>query len=138
MSRKPKEAEAETNAREPPKKVYTVDEIRKAAFNWSELPPDDLDMPERILWYAFANLYKRFQDKELSKEQGEKLKSRIMVQYQKDRAACDTRNRIVQAQADMWKRVELAGSKYGTERSIEAADAFFEAVYDVKLKPIEQ
>ena len=35
-------------------------------------------------------------------------------------------------------RIEIAGSRYGTERTIENADAFFEAVYDVKLKEIDK
>ena len=45
---------------------------------------------------------------------------------------------IVRRQADMWNRIEVAGSRYGTERTIENADAFFEAVYDVKLKEIDK
>ena len=45
---------------------------------------------------------------------------------------------IVRRQAEMWNRIEVAGSRYGPERTIENADAFFEAVYDVKLKSTDK
>lgn len=116
------------------KKTYTVETIKVAAYNWKDLPPQDLSMPERCLWLTLANIYKRFRDGELSKEQGEELKQKAMVTYNADKALLEMHDTIIAEQAALWKRIETAGNKYGVERTIKAADAFFESVYGVTLR----
>ena len=61
-------------------------------------------------------------------------KAEIIKRYHVQKTEYETMQNIVRCQAEMWNRIEIAGSRYGTDRTIENADAFFEAVYDVKLK----
>lgn len=116
----------------------TVDEIKMAAFNWRDVPPQDLDLPERCLWYALANLYRRFRDGEISKIMGETMTQKLVSTYHRDKTRYDTQRASIQAQANMWQCIEMAANRYGLERTTEAADAFVEAVYGVKLKPKEE
>lgn len=129
-NKKPLQAEPEDNT----KHVYTIEEIKIEAFNWKNLPPPDLDIPERCLWLTLSNIYKRFRDGEITKEDGEKLSQNALMLYHSDRAGIDMQRYIVSANADMWKRIEVAGNKYGVERTLSAADAFFESVYGVRPK----
>lgn len=112
-----------------------VEDIKVAAYNWKEFPPDDLGLPERYLWLAFANVYKRFREGELTIEQGEKLKIQILTAYENDKAKLDTMEKLVTHQAKLWKSIETAGIRYNQERTVDAADAFVKAVYGVGLKP---
>ena len=133
MSRK-KEEQAE----DPKEKIYTVNEIKLAAYNWAELPPMNIPLHDRFLWLALANVYKRFRDKELTKEHGEQLKADIMAAYNRDKAQADLQCKIIQARAKMWGQIEVAGNRYGTERTLEAADEFYKAVYGLKPKQADQ
>ena len=114
-----------------------VEDIKVAAYNWREFPPDDLGLPERYLWLAFANVYKRFRDGELTKEQGEELKLHILTVYENDKAKLDRMEKLVAHHAKLWKNIEVAGIRYNQARTVEAADAFVNAVYGVGLKPKE-
>ena len=114
--------------------MSVIDDVRLSAFNLEPEPVESWKAPEIVLWYAFRELYRDYRDGKTRKAEAEKVKTEIIKRYQVQKTEYDTMKNIVRHQADMWNRIEIAGSRYGTERTIENADAFFEAVYDVKLK----
>ena len=111
-----------------------IDDVRLSAFNLEPEPAESWKAPEIVLWYAFRELYRNFRDGKTRKAEAEKVKAEIIKRYHVQKTEYETMQNIVQRQAEMWNQIEIAGSRYGTERTIENADAFFEAVYDVKLK----
>ena len=118
--------------------MSVIDDVRLSAFNLEPEPAEDWKAPEIVLWYAFRELYQNFRDGKTRKAEAEKVKAEIIKRYQVQKTEYDTMKNIVRRQAEMWNRIEIAGSRYGTERTIENADAFFEAVYDVKLKSMDK
>ena len=114
--------------------MSVIDDVRLSAFNLEPEPAESWKAPEIVLWYAFRELYRNFRDGKIRKAEAEKVKAEITKRYHVQKTEYETMQNIVRRQAEMWNRIEIAGSRYGTERTIENADAFFEAVYDVKLK----
>ena len=114
--------------------MSVIDDVRLSAFNLEPEPAESWKAPEIVMWYAFRELYRDFRDGKTRKAEAEKAKAEIIKRYHVQKTEYETMQNIVRRQADMWNRIEVAGSRYGTERTIENADSFFEAVYDVKLK----
>ena len=98
------------------------------------MPDAEMTCPERCLWYDLRELYRQFRDGVLTREQGEKLKAQAIRRYDLDTGARESALRILRQNADMWAEIELAGSVYRTDRTLEHADAFIAAVYGVKVK----
>lgn len=118
--------------------MSVIDDVRLSAFNLEPEPAESWKAPEIVMWYAFRELYQNFRDGKTQKAEAEKVKAEIIKRYQAQKTEYDTMKNIVRRQAEMWNRIEVAGSRYGTERTIKNADAFFEAVYDVKLKSTDK
>ena len=111
----------------------TTDEISKYAY-MGEMPDKEMSCPERCLWYALRDVYRRFQSGDIKKEQSIQEKSKAIRQFELDCGVLDSAKRIVSHNAAMWSEIELAGSLYGMDRTLENADAFVAAVYGGKLK----
>lgn len=90
--------------------------------------------PERCLWYALRDVYRRFQNGEITQDKGDAEKRRAVRQYELDAGVLHSANRIIERNANMWTEIELAAMAYGRDRTVENADAFFRAVYGVKLR----
>ena len=116
--------------------MSVIDVVRLSAYNHEPEPAEDWEAPEIVLWYAFRELYRDFRDGKLSEDEGKKAKANFLKRYQEQRTKYDTMKNIVRHQAEMWKRIEVAGNRYGTDRSLENADAFIETVYGVRLRPV--
>ena len=114
--------------------MSVIDDVRLSAFNLEPEPAESWKAPEIVLWYAFRELYRDYREGKIKEDKAKIIKSEIVKRYHVQKTEYETMQNIVRRQADMWNRIEIAGSRYGTERTIENADAFFEAVYDVKLK----
>ncbi len=110
----------------------TTAQIEDLAFQGGSLP-DGLNAAEQLLFLQFRYLYRYVRLVEMPKEQGRLEKAKVLKEYQK--RSFDVRH--MEKTAAMWKAIEAAGSRYGTERTLENADAFVEAVYRVKLKEDE-
>lgn len=93
--------------------------------------------PERALFLSLKDIYSRFRQGLISKEQGEAQKNKAMRQFDLDKGAFDSAMRILRENAELWKRAELAANTYRLERNLDNADAFIDAVYNVKIKPAE-
>ena len=114
--------------------MSVIDDVRLSAFNLEPEPAESWKAPEIVLWYAFRELYRDYREGKIKEDKAKIIKSEIVKRYHVQKTEYETMQNIVRRQAEMWNRIEIAGSRYGTERTIENADAFFEAVYDVKLK----
>ncbi len=58
----------------------TTEELERLAANDAEMP-DDLDMPEQLLFLTLRELYSNFRSGAVNRERGKREKSRIMVAY---------------------------------------------------------
>lgn len=118
--------------------MSVIDDVRLSAFNLEPEPAESWKAPEIVLWYAFRELYRDYRAGKTTEDKAKNIKSEIVKRYHVQKTEYETMQNIVRRQAEMWNRIEIAGSRYGTERTIENADAFFEAVYDVKLKSTDK
>lgn len=109
-------------------------EIIKAASK-GVLPEEELSCPERCLFYAMTDLYRKYADGKISKAAGEKLKNKLLQQFRRDKDKEAWNAKLIRHQAELWKAIELTGSAYAKEPTIEHADAFYQAVYNVPRKP---
>lgn len=109
---------------------YTAYEFRMAAYN-GEFPDERLPMPDRILWWAWRDMYQRFKAGKITKEQGDSERKTAEKLYRRDRAKYDLYTSTVQNITSFWKRVEAAASDYAKSNGrTPEADALFEAVYN--------
>ena len=106
----------------------TAEEITKLAAK-GRLPEETLPCPERCLFYAMRDLYRQNKCGEISIEDGKNLKQKALNQFRRDCAQFNYAKTIFAFHASMWKEIELAGSRYMKEPTIEHADEFVRAVY---------
>ena len=69
----------------------------------------------------------------MSPEQGHREKHQIMEAYRINRFVEDMQEKTNQ----MWKQIELTSAEYAKNPSVETADKFYEAIYRVKRKVID-
>lgn len=58
----------------------TTDELERMAASDAEMP-DDLEMPEQLLFLTLRTLYQNFRSGTVNRERGKREKSRILVAY---------------------------------------------------------
>ena len=110
----------------------TTEEISKLAQTGSLPQESQLNCPERCLYFTLRNLYAEYKARKITAEQGEKGKKAALLQYQRDSADYTRYRNLILHHARLWQHIELAASAYTKDPSIEHADAFLEAVYEVK------
>lgn len=114
---------------------FTVQNIQLRAYDASQTPCEECPAPERILWWTLRDIYARYKAGQISKEAGEQLKQKAMQTFKRDRARLDMYKRIVQKQAEMWKKIDDSARQYtDSQNRTPEADAVLEAVYGCKLK----
>lgn len=113
--------------------ITELEIINKYAYA-DQMPADQMTCPERCLWYALRDVYRRFRSGDITREQGEMEKHRAIRQYELDVGELDSAKKIIMHNADMWSEIELAASMYSMDRTLQNADAFVSAVYGVKSK----
>lgn len=111
----------------------TKDDISKLAFV-NDLPSVEMTCPERCLWYALRDVYRRFAAGDLTKAQGDEEKRQAVKQFTSDSKKLELADKIIKRNAEMWAEIELAASMFAIDRTLENADAFIRAVYGVKTK----
>lgn len=106
-----------------------VNELSVMSANGTD-KTEQLGMPERCLYYALFDLYRRHRTGELSTEDCKRLKLTAVKQYEKDRNEQDWYVRLIQNHAKLWEHIERAGTVYAkSPRRTPEADAFYQAVY---------
>lgn len=94
--------------------------------------PEGLTMTEQATYQGMRYLYAVYRAGRLTKEAAAREKAAMLRELNRSREREDLRERLEKKTAAMWKAVEAAGNRYGTERTLENADAFVEAVYGVR------
>lgn len=113
----------------------TVPEIKLAAYDYTRLPPIELPIAERLLWYELRDVYRRFREGGLSQADGNKLTAVYLAQHNTDSTHIEMNERIVRNQAAMWAEVETAADAYRlSDNHTNEADRLIEALYQVKSR----
>lgn len=107
----------------------TKDEIVRYALS-GYIPDVQMTCPERALFFTLKEIYSNYRRGLLSKEKGEALKLEALRQFNLDKGVYDSAMKILRQNAEMWKAIELTGSAYRTDRTLEKADQFVEAVFN--------
>lgn len=105
--------------------------ICKAAAQ-GQLPDASWTCPERCFYYTMKDMYNRFRNKEITKEDGEKLRSAAERQLVIDTQDYEFSQKVLRHNAEMWKNIQLASLTYNQEKTVENADAFVRAVYSMQ------
>ena len=118
--------------------MSVIDDVRLSAFNLEPEPAESWKAPEIVLWYAFRELYRDYRARKIAEDKAKSIKSEIIKRYHVQKTEYETMQNIVLRQAEMWQKIEIAGSRYRLDRKLENADAFIEAVYGVQIKRTER
>lgn len=114
-----------------------VSPLEYAAIN-NEPMPDGLRIYDQMLYQGLAWLYARYHARQISREQGQIEKQKLIVA--RDRLARESESvmRMSKYYAETYKALAQSSIKYAKERTIEAADAMYEALYSVPLPKIDE
>lgn len=114
-----------------------VSALEYAAMN-NEPMPDNLGLPDQMLYQGLAWLYARYHARQISREQGQVEKQKLVVA--RDRLARESESLISMSKyyAETYKTLAQSSIKYAKERTIEAADAMYEALYNVPLPKTDE
>lgn len=107
------------------------EEISRLALRKADPDENDLHGPDRLLYFELREIYRAHkQDKEpIQIGQAKKIKAiRERDRFAKILAEAD---KAREYDAALWKRIEFAAKQYTTNPSVETADAFYFAVYQV-------
>lgn len=107
-----------------------ISELERAAMN-NEPMPDGLKIYDQMLYQGLAWLYARYHARQISREQGQVEKQKLVVA--RDRLAREHESIIQFSKyyADVYMALAQASSAYAKERTLEHADAMYEALYRV-------
>ena len=111
----------------------TKETISKFAY-MDQMPETEMTCPERCLWYALRDVYRRYHAGEITKGRAAMDKLAALRQYDLDAGKLLEADRVLTRNATMWMEIELAANMYRMDRTLENADTFVGAVYGVKLK----
>lgn len=114
----------------------TVEEISRYASS-GVMPDKEMNCAERCFFYGMRDLYAKHKENRITRAMGEQEKEKLLKVFKKDSEELEFSKKFLRYQADFWKRIEEAGEKYGTEPTIENADAFMKAVYGAERKTLE-
>lgn len=100
--------------------------------------PDGLRLYEQAAYQALRHLYALYHRKAIPREEAAQEKRKIRAQYELAKADFETNRRNNLAHAKLWKEIEAASNRFGQERTLESAEAFYRAVYGCGLKGKEE
>ena len=114
-----------------------VSALEHAAMN-NEPMPDNLGLPDQMLYQGLAWLYARYHARQISREQGQVEKQKLIVA--RDRLARESESVMSMSKyyAETYKALAQSSIKYAKERTVEAADAMYEALYSVPLPKTDE
>lgn len=107
----------------------TIQEL-KARANKQEPMPDGLNAAEQMYYVTVRHLYADFRSGRISKEQAAR---------EEQKAAKELENNLFEIKlmkhtVALWKDMEIVSSRYGRERTIEAANDMFDTLYGLIKK----
>ena len=97
----------------------------------NEPMPDGLKLPDQMLYQALAWLYCRYHARQISREQGQIEKRKLYVTYDRLKREAESVTQMSKYYADVYTALAQASSAYAKERTLEHADAMYEALYHI-------
>lgn len=110
-------------------KDMTRDDIIMRAASNTELPDNEGDVLDVLLWYKMRDVYRQHAIGEITAEEGARKKVKLLRWYEQERHRMRMKQQCDEQHAINWARIEAASRAYAHEPSIETGDAFFEAIY---------
>lgn len=107
--------------------------FEKEAMNGLPIP-DGLKQWEQNAYIALRGLYQQYRAGVIDRETAIADKQMIVKAAQGAESMEAFRSKLAQSTATLWKEIEAAGNAYGTNPTLENADAFYQAVYHVRRK----
>ena len=113
--------------------TLTVEAISQYAAQ-DLIPPGDITLPEKLLWYELRDIYRGFKSGTVTKDEGQSKKNQAIGNYNRNSKDLEQTAKIIKANAGMWTLIEQTAKAYKDNKTIENADAFMDAVYGVTFK----
>lgn len=96
--------------------------------------PDGLSLAEQQTYQAIRYLYAVYRAKRITQAQAAQEKAKVLRELRMMQEKEALMEKSYAKQTAMWKDVEAAANRYGTERTLENADKLIESIYGVKTK----
>lgn len=93
--------------------------------------PSGLDLSDQKMYQALSFLYKRYYLGYITREQAKTDKEKLIYQYRKEKDQAKFEIEICRKRQNIIKNIEIAASNYAKEKSIENAEAFYNAIYNL-------
>ena len=105
-----------------------ISDLERAAMK-NEPMPDGLKFYDQMYFQALRYLYLQYSSRQMPREQGTKEKQRMRVE--RDRLARESESVVAYSKyyADTYTALAQASIAYAKERTLENADAMYEALY---------
>lgn len=116
--------------------MLSVEEVSAAANNYTNIPDDNVDMPDRVLWWTLRSVYEDFRRGVLQKDAAMQMKRDAIQQHLKDSGQLSMFRAAVMDQAEQWSRIEQAADAYAKSKTgrTPEGDALFTALYGPVLR----
>ena len=96
--------------------------------------PDGLSLAEQQTYQAIRYLYAVYRAKRITQAQAAQEKAKVLRELRMMQEKETLQQKAYNRSIAMWKNLESAANRYGTERTLENADKLIEAIYGVKTK----
>lgn len=96
--------------------------------------PDGLSLAEQQTYQAIRYLYAVYRAKRITQAQAAQEKAKVLRELRMMQEKEALMDKAHQRAIKMWKDLEAAANRYGTERTLENADKLIESIYGVKTK----
>lgn len=96
--------------------------------------PDGLSLAKQQTYQAVRYLYALYRGKRITQAQAAQEKAAILRKLRMAQEKEALLEKSYSRTVDMWKSIEAAANRYGTDRTLENADKLIESIYGVKLK----
>lgn len=95
--------------------------------------PDGLPVPDQLCFIGLRSLYAQVRHGTISRDAGSREKGRMLHEKYLLEQKLRTKERIAQRSAELFRTVECAANRYAKDRTLENADALYEAIYRVPV-----
>ena len=96
--------------------------------------PDGLSLAEQQTYQAIRYLYAVYRAKRITQAQAAQEKAKVLRELRMMQEKEALMEKSYAKQTAMWKDLEAAANRYGTDRTLGNADKLIEAIYGVSVK----
>jgi anti-sigma factor ChrR (cupin superfamily) len=96
--------------------------------------PDGLSLAEQQTYQAIRYLYAVYRAKRITQAQAAQEKAKVLRELRMMQEKEALQQKAYNRSIAMWKDLEAAANRYGTERTLENADKLIEAIYGASVK----